>query len=115
MRETLVTLLLAPVMLVLVFPFGPYYLMGVFIWWLVKMAIDARYRKVTTMAFRTANETECVRCSEGMPVVLVYQEDCAKRLCDAHQKSHKRIHTLEARVLDEHPGSCTTAAVILEP
>ena len=100
MLETIVMWLLAPVMLVLLLLFGPYYLLGVFIWWLIRTAINARYRRVTTMAHRTATETECVRCAEGMPVVLVYRDDYKKRLCAIHQEAYQRIHAMEARVLD---------------
>ena len=100
MLDEIVIWLLTPVLLVLLFLFGPYYLMGVFIWWVIRTAINARYRKVTTMACRTATETECVRCTEGMPVVLVYRDDYRKRLCETHQKAYQHIHALEARVLD---------------
>ena len=97
MLETTVMWLLAPVVLVLLFLFGPYYLLGVFIWWLIRTAINARYRKVTTMAYRTATETECVRCAEGMPLVMIYRDDYKKRLCESHQEAYQRIHVKEAR------------------
>ena len=93
--------LLTPVWLILVLLFGPYYLFGVFIWWLIRSAINWRYRKVTPMAYRTATETECVRCTEGMPVVLVYRDESKKRLCEFHQRTYERIHAKEARILDE--------------
>lgn len=100
MLETIGSWLVAPVVLVLVVLFGPYYLVGLFIWWVIRTAINARYRRVTTMAYRTATENECVRCIEGMPVVLVYREEYQKRLCIVHQDTYQRIHAIEARVLD---------------